>query len=268
MLTNKVVVITGAASGIGRALALECAKRQAHLALIDIEPDLLAQLKMEIDAYGVVCSVHITDVGQKEAVKKTANDIYGFHRRTDILINNAGIYVASPFESVDLVDFERVMRVNFMGTVHCCKYFLRYLRQSEQAVIANMCSDFGWIGFPNKSSYCAAKAAMIGFSKTLMSELYGTPVRIMLVFPPAVDTGLIRNSKAWDFQKKEKEVRFVQRKGMPVEKVAQRIADGLEHRKNVLKIGLLTKVIDSFARLWPVCIQHWIGRFKSRLEFV
>jgi len=123
----------------------------------------------------------------------------------DILINNAGVSVAGPFEDVGLAAFRWLMETNFWGPVHGCRAFLPELRKRPGSCIVNVLSVFGLFGMPTKSAYCSAKFALRGFSECLRAELRGSGVGVIEAYPPTVDTRIIGAGRAWDPQKQRAE---------------------------------------------------------------
>lgn len=154
-------VITGAGSGLGRAFALELARRRLNLTLIDCDEERLAGLRAHLSAFGVDVTCCACDISDKSAVGKAAN---AEKTRVDLLINNAATSISVPFESTGPDAFDRVIGVNFHGAVHVTRAFLHRLGRGSQ--ICNVCSSFSWSGFPGKSAYCSSKAALKTFSET------------------------------------------------------------------------------------------------------
>ena len=267
-MKEKTVVITGAASGIGRSLALEMARRGARIIALDNDGPTLAGLERELKNNSKDPLVIELDISNREKVKTLTQELEKTVNSIDILINNAGIYVASPFAELDLDKFERLMQINFWGSVYCTRYFLPLLEKSPTGRIVNILSDFGLIGFPNKIAYCSSKAALRGFSNTLLTEFAGSNLSITQVYPPAVNTNLVKTAHAWDEEKNQLEAKFLEKWGMPVERVAKIIANGIQRRKAIIKISWTIKAIDWAARMFPIGIHRMIGKFKPKLDFV
>src|SRR5215469_16543289 len=171
--SDTVAADTGAANGIGRAVALELARRNAHIALIDVDSDGLDTLVNRLPA----SSKHVCDVSNDEAVKTASRAILAMHGKINLLINCAGIAVAGPLERLAIDDFEAAMGVNFWGQVHCCRAFLPHLHlaatQREGAVICNVLSVFALCVMPTKAAYAASKHAARAFTEVLGHEVRG-----------------------------------------------------------------------------------------------
>lgn len=194
-LANHVAIVTGAA-GIGREIARQLLDAGAGVALADIDGAGLRDLERELACRAAKISVHTSDVGDEDAVKQMVKDVARRHGRISIVINNAPITIAAPFETVAQKDYDRVMRTNFSGALYVCRHMLPLLKVEREARLVNVASDFATLGFPNKTAYCASKAALVAFSYALYTELFETNVRVSIAIPPAVDTNLVRRGGA------------------------------------------------------------------------
>ena len=161
---GKVAAITGAGSGIGRALAVELARRGAHLALSDVDEAGLAETVSLCEGYGVKVTSKVVDVADRDAVFEWADDVVDQHGRVNLIVNNAGVALGAVVETMDIEDFRWLMDINFWGVVHGCRAFLPLLRRRPEAVIVNISSIFAMISVPTQSIYNAAKAAVRAFS--------------------------------------------------------------------------------------------------------
>jgi short-subunit dehydrogenase len=267
-LHDRVAVITGAASGIGQALALELALRGCHLALVDIHEDGLRETAARAAQAGCRVSMHRVDVADRDQMARLPEAVLARHTQVDILVNNAGVALAGPFESCSMADLEWIVGVNLWGTIYGCKVFLPVLRQRGGGAIVNISSDFGMLGLPGKTAYCSTKFAIRGLSEALRAELWGSGITVTCVYPGAVDTGLIRSSRAADPRKREIEAQFVARRGIPLAVVSRQIARGIERGQARVLIGRDTLMIDWLARLFPAWTAALIGRFHKRLPFI
>lgn len=265
---DRTAVITGAASGIGRAIACELAQRGCAVALVDIDADGLAETQRRAAAAGARTSVHVTDVAARAAMAALPDAVLAAHGAVDVLINNAGVSVAAPLSAMPLEDLEWLMGINFWGTVHACKFFLPHLLTRPAARIGNVLSDFALIGLPTKSAYCASKFALRGFGEALRAELAGTPVRLTSAYPGPVATGLVERGRAWDADKQALEARFVAERALAAETVARRICNAVERGRPRVLIGRETFALDWATRLLPAATGTLIGRFKGRVPFL
>lgn len=256
---GKVVVITGAANGLGKALALELYNNGCHLALIDIDKQGLEKLHTELNLNSHV-SIHVVDVSDEQQVALAKEQILQYHQRVDMLINNAGISVSMQFEQMKLDDFRRLWDVNFWGTVNCCKHFLPELRLQPQTGIVNIISIFAFIGFPGKTAYGASKAAITGFSEALRTELMRTNVRLSLVIPPPLFTDIVKSGVHTSEEKRAKEIAFLQKNGMPLDKAAKKIVAQITQGKPRIIIDLKTRLAYISCRLFPSLVRFFTSR--------
>ncbi|MFG1790242.1 SDR family NAD(P)-dependent oxidoreductase [Nocardia sp. NPDC049149] len=195
--TDKVAVITGAGSGIGRALALELARRGAQLALSDVNTESVADTAGRCEKLGATAVPYELDVAQRAAVYAHAEDVRGEFGRVNLVINNAGVALAADVEDMAWDDFDWLMNINFWGVAHGTKAFLPDLIASGDGHIVNVSSVFGLIGVPSQSAYNAAKFAVRGFTEALRQELRIArhPVGVTCVHPGGVKTNIAVNAR-------------------------------------------------------------------------
>jgi len=179
-MNGKVVIITGASSGIGRALAVEYAKIGASLALAARRIELLNELKKELPDSKILLIQ--TDVTSEEACKELINKTMQHYGRIDVLINNAGLSMRALFDDIELRSFKRVMDVNFYGTVYCTKYALPYLIDSKGSLVG-IISVAGHVALPARSAYSASKFAVRGFLDTIRLENLHTGLHVLVAAP-------------------------------------------------------------------------------------
>lgn len=267
-LLGHVAVITGAASGIGQAVAVKLAQRGCHLALVDINETGLRETAAQVSQENLRVSIHPVDVSSLEQMQRLPAEVLRCHPYIDILINNAGVALAGPFESCSLDDIDWIIGVNIWGTIYGCKFFLPALRERGEGSIVNISSDFGMVGLPGKTAYCTTKFAIRGLSESLRAELYGTGISVTCVYPGPVDTGIVRNSRAVDLQKRDVEARFLANHGIPLEYVANQVLRGIERRQGRVLIGVDTFIVDWMARWFPGLTAYLIGRFHKVFPFL
>jgi len=185
---ESVVILTGASSGIGRQMALQLARQGAWLALAARAAARLEQVAAECRSLGGKAWVVQTDVGEQAQCQRLVQLTVETYGRVDMLVNNAGLSMWAPFEEVqDLEIFERIMRVNYLGSVYCTHYALPYLKQSRGRIVA-VSSLTGKAGVPTRSGYAASKHAMVGLFDSLRVELQGSGVSVTIVYPGFVAT--------------------------------------------------------------------------------
>lgn len=255
---SGVAVVTGAASGIGRALAQQLSAAGSALAIADIDERGLAETAASLPRKTVV-STHVLDVSDEAGVKAFAADVVARHGRVTLLINNAGVALVGTFEEVSLDDLRWLMGINFWGVVYGVTYFLPILKQQPRAHIVNLSSVFGIIGPVGQSAYSASKFAVRGFTEVLRHELEGTSVCVSCVHPGGIHTPIAKHARLGanaPEQKKREAVAFFD-KVTPTspEAAAARILKGVERREPRILIGPDARQIDIVQRLRPA--SYW-----------
>lgn len=258
-VNDCVAVLTGAGSGIGRALALALAERGCHLALADLNAQALADTAAQARALGVRVSEHPLDVSSREAVAALPQAVITEHGQVDLLINNAGVALGGSFEQVSTDNFDWLMSINFDAVVCLCRAFLPLLKQRPAARIVNVSSLFGLITPAGQTAYCASKFAVRGFSNALRLELQGTPVGVTVVHPGGVATSIATSARSSDAisdelrQKKLARAQSMLR--MPPARAAQIILRGIERDKPRVVVGNDARLLAWLERLMPV--NYW-----------
>src|SRR5216683_5564659 len=194
-LSSGVGVVTGAGSGIGRALAQQLAVAGSALALADIDEAGLLQTAQLLEKKSASITTHVVDVADEKVVQSFAEDVARRHGRVTLLINNAGVALEGTFEEISLDDFRWLMDINFWGVVYGVKYFLPMLKQEKRAHIVNISSVFGLIAPPGQPAYSTSKFAVRGFTECLRHELAGTPVHVSCVHPAGIKTAIARRAR-------------------------------------------------------------------------
>ena len=269
-LSGKVIAVTGAGSGIGRALALGLARRGATVALADKDADGLRETVRLLGNYP--CSSQAFDVTDRAALKGWIDGAAAGFGGLDGIINNAGLSVVAPFADCPREDFDRVMAVNFDAVVEGCRQALPHVKGRAAASgagwIVNISSVFGMMGFPTQSAYNASKFAVRGLTEAMHLELAQTDpnVRVIRVHPGGIKTNVARNAKvvahmpgtpgsldsAAEFEKAARTT--------PAE-AAETILRGMEAGRHRVLIGPDARFIDWAVRLFPVNYWKWLSRF-------
>ena len=198
---NKVVVITGASSGIGEAAAVQFAKKGANIVLVARKKDKLEQVKKKLSKYPIEILVQVCDVSDKQQVKQMSETVIDTFSQIDVLVNNAGFVIYGKVEELSIEDIESQMQTNYFGMINCTKYFLPYFLKQNYGHMVNVASVGGSFGVPGIASYCATKFAMLGFSEGLHHELHGTNVGVTVVSPIMVRTALFDHPSFKNFTK-------------------------------------------------------------------
>ena len=194
---GKVIAITGAGSGIGRALAVELAGRGAHLSLSDIDAAGLAETVAMCQGSGSKVTSTIVDVADRTAVFAWADEVVAEHGRANMIVNNAGVAVGATVEHGSYDDMEWLMGINFWGVVHGTKAFLPHIKASGDGHVVNISSVFGLVSIPTQSAYNAAKFAVRGFSDALRIELEieRADVSVTTIHPGGIKTNIARSAR-------------------------------------------------------------------------
>lgn len=267
---GRVAVITGAASGIGAALALALAARGCHLALADRNAAGLEQQAAAARARGVTVGTTVVDLADPGSVPTFLEAVRAAHGRASILVNNAGVALGGRFEQVAAEDFDWLMRINFHAVVEMTRAFLPLLRAEPAAQIVNISSIFGIIAPPGQSAYCAAKFAVRGFSESLRHELEaeGSSVGLTLVHPGGVKTAIAdsaRLPKGADAAELAARLEFAKRAlVMPPEQAALRIVQAIERREPRVLVGNDAIGAALMQRLFPTGYWKRMSRALAR----
>jgi short-subunit dehydrogenase len=267
-LRDGVAVVTGAAKGIGAALAMRLGSRGCHLALADRDREALAGVAAAARNTGVAVSEHAADVANPAAAEALRQAVLAEHGRATVLINNAGVALLGRFDEVSLADMEWLFAINFWGTVRMCKAFLPVLRQQPAAQIVNLSSIFGIVAPAGQTAYAASKFAVRGFSEALRHELEDTGIGVSVVHPGYVRTGIARNARvaaAMDPQEAaERIANFDRMTGNSPEAAAARILEGIERRQKRILIGRDARRLDWVQRMLPVSYWALMKRRAAR----
>jgi butyryl-CoA dehydrogenase len=252
--TDKVAVVTGAGSGIGKEVALQLAAKGAYLVISDVNKNSLRETAAAIGKSA--CDHHIVDVGNSEQVFAFADKVLQKHGHIDILVNNAGFALGKiTFRDIKMEDYHRIVNVNLWGVINHTKAFLESMLTRPEAHIINISSVFGIIGVKEQVPYCTTKFAVRGFTEALRMELRGTNISTTCVHPGGIDTNIVKNGVHYESQKNVNELveKFRVKAGRTSPKEAGRqIVDAIQKKKEKLLIGIDAKAIDQLARTFPV----------------
>ena len=253
-LRGRTAVITGAASGIGRALARSLRRQGCHLALADLNAEGLAETESLVSQAGQRTTTHTVNVADRAAMTAFVADVIDAHGGVHLLINNAGVSVEGSFEEQTLEDWDFIVGVNFWGVLHGCKLFLPHLKVEDQAHIVNISSIFGVVGIPGQSSYCATKFAVRGLSEALWEELDETHVGVTVVHPGGIATNIAASARSYndDESRRQRVLEFFEKKTMPAGVAADLIVDAVKARQKRLMITREAVVADWVKRAFPV----------------
>lgn len=255
--SNKVAVITGAGSGMGRALAIELAKQNCAVAISDVSEQALQETAAMLEQYQVKVSCEILDVSDRSAMERYAKDMFEAHGQINLVFNNAGVSVTDSAEHMSYQDFEWLMNINFWGVVYGTKSFLPYLQKADEGHIINTSSIFGILSFPSQSAYNASKFAVRGYTESLRQELNDSHINVSCVHPGKVETNIINKSRytVADNEaptKQEMTEMFDSMPGLTSVEAALVILNGVKGNKYRIMVGRDARFLALIARIAPV----------------
>jgi butyryl-CoA dehydrogenase len=270
--TGRVAAITGAGSGIGRALARELARRGAHLALSDVDEAGLAETVSLCEGSAVKVTSERVDVADRAAVFAWADKVADEHGKVNLAVNNAGVALAATIDDGSIEDIEWLMGINYWGVVYGTKAFLPHLKAAGEGHIVNLSSVFGLISVPSQSAYNSAKFAVRGFTDTLRMELEvaGVGVSCTTVHPGGIKTNIARNARVDPAlqdsagTREEQARRFDRMALTSPEKAARQILTAVERNRRRVLVGPDAKVIDLVSRLPAGLYQRVLVRGAAR----
>ncbi|HEY6266956.1 MAG TPA: SDR family NAD(P)-dependent oxidoreductase [Candidatus Acidoferrum sp.] len=268
-LSTGVAVVTGAGSGIGRALAQQLAAAGSALALADVDEAGLLETAQSLEKKSALVTTHFLDVAEEDGVRSLAEDVSKRHGRVTLLINNAGVALEGTFEEISLADFRWLMNINFWGTVYGVKYFLPLLKREKRSHIVDISSVFGLIAPPGQPAYSASKFAVRGFTECLRHELAGTPVRVSCVHPGGIRMAIARHARVGAGVTKtgfeQKVAKFEKLFRTSAGEAAARILRGVERSEPRILIGSDAYQIDVVQRLRPGTYWKTLGKVFARV---
>lgn len=268
-IEGKVAVITGAGSGIGRALAINLAQRGVHLALCDIDQEGLTETHHLLNDFDVQVSTRQLNVTDERAMSKWAIDVVQEHGAVHMLFNNAGVALAGTVSGTSLEQYRWILEINFFGVVNGTKAFLPLMENNDWAHIVNISSLFGLAGFPLQSGYCASKSAVKGFTESLRVdlEMAGSKVSCSSVHPGGIKTNIAKRSVVTssviettgmtaDQSRMEFDKLFI----TSADKAAVIILRGMLANKRRILVGADVSLMDPVLRLFPNLFQWFVAR--------
>lgn len=269
-LKGKTAVVTGAGSGIGRALAQQLAGLGVNLALTDINQSGLDDTMSLISKEPIQARAYTVDVSSRQAVQDLADQVIRDLGSVDILINNAGVSSSGPVMDLSYDLLEWTININLWGAIHGTKAFLPHLLTRPEAAVVNVSSVFGLMGIPGQAAYCTSKFAVRGFTESLRQEMFGTPVTVTVVFPGGVRTSIARNSRTdYDVGPELKELAiksFEESAKTSPEQAATAIIDGIRQKRPRVLIGKDARRMDRLARYAPNSFDRVIRRHINKSQ--
>ncbi len=250
-MKNKLVIVTGASSGIGKACAIEFAKKGANLVLAARSADKLSELSEELLGLGVQVLIVPTDVSKEEDCKVLMDKTLKTFGKIDILVNNAGISMRAAFSEIDISVLKQVMDVNFWGAVYCTRYAIKSILESKGSVVG-VSSIAGYKGLPGRTGYSSSKFAMHGFLEALRIENIKRGLHVLIACPGFTASNIRNKALAADGTSQGETPREEQKMMQP-EEVARAIVKAVEKRQDRLTLtanGKLTVLLNKFFPKW------------------
>jgi len=257
---NKVVLITGASSGIGKQTAIEFAKLGSSIILVARRKNKLEQVENELKQFNVNTLVCVCDVSKKDQVDELSKIVLQKFDSVDILVNNAGFAIYGLVSDLSINEIESQMETNYFGMIYCVKNFLPLMLKKKSGHIVNVASVGASFSVPGVSSYCATKFAMLGFSEGLKHELYGTGVGLTVVSPIMVRTPLFEHPSFTNFSK------FSTGVSLSSETVAKTIIKASNSSRLEIVVPSVARAVIWFKQTFPFLINPIVGRiFRKQL---
>lgn len=261
-LKNRVFVITGAGSGIGRALALRLASEGAQVALNDWNTETLKETVALLKEQHIDVLSRAFDVSDRQAWEQFLQATHQYYGKVDGLFNNAGITTfPETIPETDTIDFARVLETNLWGTIHGSQAALPYLMDQPESLLVNISSVLGLIGYAGQGPYVTAKFAVRGFTETLRQELAGTGVHVVAVHPGPIRTNLTKNIRYKDEDLLQRLAdAFDKAADMSAEEAVEIILNGIRKGRHRIVFGAKARLMDRMGRLFPNAYHKYMPR--------
>lgn len=264
-LRSKIAVVTGAASGIGRGLAINLAREGCSLALADVDETGLNETVNLIDSENFQANSYRVDVSDRDRVYRFADEVMKDFGKVDIVINNAGVQLKETLEDVTYEDLDWILGINLYGVIYGSKAFLPYLKKQPLANLVNISSVQGLFTNPNSGPYCTSKFAVRGFTLTLVQELKDTTVKVSCVYPGGVKTNIVRKERFYKVSRpgmtKEDEAALFDKyvSWTSAERAARVIIKGIKKNKQRILVGPDAYFYDIISRIAPMTWQKFMS---------
>ncbi len=264
-LRDRVVVITGAGSGIGRATALAFAAEGARIAACDVDQSRLESLSTELGARALL--VRKVDVADRHAMKQFADEVHGLTPAADIIINNAGVGLGASFLDTSLDDWDWILGINLKGVVHGCHFFLpKMIERGTGGHVINVASILGIHALANLSAYVATKFAVRGLSESLREELAEHKIGVTAICPGMIATAIAADGRTSEAlgERKSFVVKTFSRRGASPSKVADAIVDAVRRNSGVRPVGADAVMAAALKRIAPMTLSRLTTGLQRR----
>lgn len=266
---NKVVVITGAGEGIGRALALNFAEKGAKVILNDINESKLKKSQKQLRIISDDNIYYKADVSNRDEVSAFADFVKTKFDQIDLLINNAGVSIGR-MKAVEIPpDINKwIFGINYWGAVNCVNSFRPLMQRHKQAQIVNICSLYSYVGVYQRSAYCASKAALNAYSASLRQELKNDGINVISVFPGMVSSQIVKNSRGWSNNEDKQATLNLYKKyrALSTGEAAHQIIQGIIRKKKRILVGKDAKLIIQLLRFLPTTGENLVNKLVKRAE--
>jgi len=265
-LNNKVVLVTGGGSGIGRETAIEFSAQGAHIVLTDVNAEGMEETGRRIRQAGGTFEQHVADVASRQDMKALAADVKEQHGALDVLINNAGIGSAGAFLETTLDTWDKVIDINIKGVVHGCHYFLPdMVAAGNGGSVVNLASMAAFVAPRDMSIYATSKFAVLGFSESLRSEMAEHNIHVATICPGVINTPIVKNTvmegKAGQGELRDKAVAMYKRRNYPPQKVARAVLNAVLKQKSVVPVSP-EAWLGYYAKRWAPSLVERLGRLE------
>jgi NAD(P)-dependent dehydrogenase (short-subunit alcohol dehydrogenase family) len=262
---NKIAIVTGGASGIGRALARDLAARGAQVLLADLQVDGALGVAAKITASGGKAAAHYLDVRDGESVERLVARTVAEKGRLDYMFNNAGIAITGEFRDFSTSDWKRILDINVSGVFAGTAAAYAVMIRQRAGHIVNTASLAGLVPSPGLAAYCASKHAVVGLSTSLRAEAAGYGVKVSVVCPGFISTPIL-DSKAVGMRKERKSKERAQRMAMAPEKCAARILEGVARNKAIIPVAAHARIMWMLNRYFPGLMHAGSRRMAAQLH--
>lgn len=270
-LEDRIAVVTGAASGIGRATAVELARRGCHLALVTRrDREGLEETARQVQALGRKATLHMADVSDRQRMQALPDEVIAEHGHVHILVNNAGVTIMAEFEDHSLDDLDWIIGTNLWGVLHGTYFFLPYLKREEEGHIVNVSSIQGLLALPAQASYSATKFALRGFGEALRGELSPHRIGVTTVYPGLVKTNIVASSRVRGEDQENLRTwlaPYIASRTLAPEKCARRIVGGIRRNRARVRITTASHLADWSKRLLPTVTDTVVAFFTRVRPF-
>ena len=263
--THRVAAITGASSGLGRALAVELARRQYHIAIADVDADGAEETLCLIRAVGGEGFFAHVDVREPDAVADFAEQVFDRWGRCDLLVNNAGVGSSGKVGDVSLEDWRWCLDINLRGPIYGCHVFVPIMRRQGYGHIVNIASIAAYAQAPRMGPYNVSKAGVVALSESLRAELIGTGVGVSVVCPAFFPTNIAASMRFTDPREQASAQRFLSASSLSASKVAEAILEAVERNEPFVVLPATARFIFYTRRLFPALMTDLLA-FMRRMK--